>query len=140
MSSMPEASWHDIPSPSHLGFIPAGSHISSPECILKMSYPVQGSAWRRFLLFPLGQCPGETGLYRHYCHLLLWAHRSSRPAEPLWPARASPCLLSWRAQLKEDSGFSPAQPHSSASLLQSWGAPTPFPTGRLSMLLFDFLF
>lgn len=89
------------------------------------------------LLFLLGQCQGETGLYRHYCHLLLWAHR---PAEPLWPARACPCLLSWRPQLKGDGGFSPAQPHSSASLLQSWCVPAPFPTGRLSMLLFDFFF
>lgn len=88
------------------------------------------------LLFLLGQCQGETGLYRHYCHLLLWAHR---PAEPLWPARACPCLLSWRPQLKGDGGFSPAQPHSSASLLQSWCVPAPFPTGRLSMLLFDFI-
>lgn len=33
---MPEASWHDFPSPSHLGFIPAGSLSSAPECILEM--------------------------------------------------------------------------------------------------------
>lgn len=47
-SSMPEASWHDFPSLSHLGFIPAGSLSSAPECILKMPFPVQSSGWRRF--------------------------------------------------------------------------------------------
>lgn len=47
MSSMPEASWHDFPCPSHLGFTPAGSLSSAPECMLKMPLPVQSSAWRR---------------------------------------------------------------------------------------------
>lgn len=149
MSSMPVASWHDLPPPSHLGFTSARSLSSHPLCILmaaqfaKSTSQLYSSARRRssICFSHLGHCPGKTGLYKHYCHLLLWAPRSSGPAELLCPARASLCSLSWSpSQLKGDGGLLPAQPHTSASLLQSRDDPTPFPVGRLSMLLFDFFF
>lgn len=149
MSSMPEASWHDVPPPPQLGFVLAGSPSSGPTCILvagqfaKSPSQFCSSAWRRSstCFSHLGHCPGETDLYKHYCHLLLWASRSSGPPELLCPARTKLCSPSWSpSQLKEDGGLLPAQPHTTASLLQSVEDPTPFPTGRLAMLLFNFFF
>lgn len=99
MSSMPEASRRDLPPPPHL----AGSPSSGPACILmaaqfaKSPSQLCSSSWRRFSICfsHLGHCPGGTSLYKHYCHLLLWAPRSSGPTELLCSARASPCPPSW---------------------------------------------